>query len=1465
MKRLSLCVLWALALNAQSISITSPAANAALTGWTGNTFSVSLTSAPSVVKVCYTVDAYPAYNPGIDAPSTLGCSISTPFSYPYNSYWNLNGPHQVVATAYDALGNVVATSAAVPFTTANNWPISFAPSMTVATGTALNANWSGFATVTPTLSGSRIGTDSLVFNFSIDGLLQQQTTNSTATATGTLNTAQFQNGPHNVCVQVYDNTTGTSYPGSIGWSGYNGAATEWCRTVTFDNGTTPSQPFLNAHEVYLAPGGTFQLSAQILNTDGTTTATTPVYQAVTSGIGNYMPGPPPYNAGGAANLQAGVATVSSSGLITAVANGAALISVMTPTITITDLGVGGIGINQVTSSAHSFTEDENGWLLNITGGPCNRGIYQIGLPQGSDAFVGNSSAVGPLGTSGCTATLGPTRQVWVYVWPTNTAPCYGQDGSIQASYTPNCMFVSSMFGATGSSVDNILTDQPYNSLATNICPSGWAYTGEPCGASIDFNASGFNTLEFGIYPSDITGSETASGFQSAANSWISAAEVSLGLFPKFRGLTIGASFFNYTQGLWALTYGNESSSSFIGSQTGMQWLISQYMARGNILGDTTADEITSIWGGAPLQGPITFSNSGTQQSALESITALNNGTCAAAESTSYPAVSFVINRMIIHGSVTSGMNSVAPATYGVSYPSGAGATAAISGGGSTVTVTITSGGTNYYIAPAVTLTGGGGTYSSATASVNSSGQVTGVTVTGASGYIAAPSVSFYSPNFVFACPGVANGVYNASNDPGLTVEPYGNGWYASNTSFMYYDGWARLRTQLAGISNRKFWFSNPTLGAASPSGFANWNGNPNFFSSQAIGSINSVADAGDLYWPFGGSGFIAARLSANGLLGGNNQGYWFRSLYGAYNPSIPFTEETEATSGYTGNQGYPVSVVSCVGDTITFSGPHLITNIIPGLTKLWITDATDSGGAVDSCNNNFMVLAAPTSTTLTVMLGATNFSCGTGCTSVTGNVTVAAGGATVNWNSGTQFSSWMVGHILFLNGVGGGPYIIQSVASATQLTISPAVGSGGFSANYTVNNGGVANWEDGTTTTLNLVNAAGVPSGFAPGNVTPSGQPISGFLDGDTILAATWSANNNRKRGQKFTLTGTAPLSTPTSACLVPADCTFAAATFVLLPENTNWTTLPSSGAVGYLGYREIPVLNATGGTANILPDLSYHKGFSGAQALADLNPGWAFGSVMECLLERCAGQRAYKIQRNQNGYWDQIGFTNAQGQLTVFSAAYASNQPYMNEHFEDGSAVPRFHAMSNASLMAQRLAKYLLQPSLNSPDCGFLVECAARAGSYGDVFFAFNASDGAQTKTFSLTPYEATGQNIIRYVVNDHSISGATIISSGTATDTITLQPEDAAFYVFPLNFAAELQQPAIAAGLADVPSATKVVVRFAYDRYYLDSAISNVYDCGTGACTPSWDRNIGPVYYRLIYLGPNSAVLATSDVQTF
>lgn len=81
-------------------------------------------------------------------------------------------------------------------------------------------------------------------------------------------------------------------------------------------------------------------------------------------------------------------------------------------------------------------------------------------------------------------------------------------------------------------------------------------------------------------------------------------------------------------------------------------------------------------------------------------------------------------------------------------PGGSGATAtAVASSSTNINVTITNGGT-YGIVPEAVLTGGSGTYDYATVTVTDAGVVTGVTITGATGYTIGdtPTVAFFSNN-----------------------------------------------------------------------------------------------------------------------------------------------------------------------------------------------------------------------------------------------------------------------------------------------------------------------------------------------------------------------------------------------------------------------------------------------------------------------------------------------------------------------------------------------------------------------------------------------------------------------------------------------------------------------------------------------------------------------------------------------
>lgn len=98
-------------------------------------------------------------------------------------------------------------------------------------------------------------------------------------------------------------------------------------------------------------------------------------------------------------------------------------------------------------------------------------------------------------------------------------------------------------------------------------------------------------------------------------------------------------------------------------------------------------------------------------------------------------------RIVLEGAtVIAGLAAIG--VGGCTSPNGAGATAAASVAGGHVTVQVQTPGAGYDHAdpPSAVLIGGGGTYSACTVTVDNSGAVTGVTVTGSSGYTAAPEV-----------------------------------------------------------------------------------------------------------------------------------------------------------------------------------------------------------------------------------------------------------------------------------------------------------------------------------------------------------------------------------------------------------------------------------------------------------------------------------------------------------------------------------------------------------------------------------------------------------------------------------------------------------------------------------------------------------------------------------------------------
>ena len=179
----------------QSITVTAPTASQSISG-PGFTFTCSLSSAPSAYTVQWLVD-------GEDWGLSQSPSIC---SFPTNTYFAHNSTqHTVEAVARDAFGNTVATSPLVTFTTANSYPNSnpITPSylsLSISTSIATSSTWSGFVTITPSVSGTNTGDNKQIVLF-IDGIPGGINDTYTQTTTGTpaaftVDTTTLSNGAH---------------------------------------------------------------------------------------------------------------------------------------------------------------------------------------------------------------------------------------------------------------------------------------------------------------------------------------------------------------------------------------------------------------------------------------------------------------------------------------------------------------------------------------------------------------------------------------------------------------------------------------------------------------------------------------------------------------------------------------------------------------------------------------------------------------------------------------------------------------------------------------------------------------------------------------------------------------------------------------------------------------------------------------------------------------------------------------------------------------------------------------------------------------------------------------------------------------------------------------------------------------------------------------------------------------------
>jgi hypothetical protein len=1256
--------------------ISPPSGTPTLSGFNKNVFSGRVTGANRAdYLVQYLVDAYPASNPGGGALSTLGQAVGGgTYTYNFNSYWVMPGPHQVVAKVYDRLGNILVTSAPQPFNVGNPWPVLCSgspPVLSVSTSTPVTSTWSTFVTITAQVTGP-CATDKLTYFFWVDGIIAYNiTVTNSGAQTATIDTTRYFDGQRAIAVSVQDSTNNTTYTSGIP-PVQNGAA-EWSRTVNFSNGAVSSGVWNNLHDFFLAPGATSTLGCNVINANQSPGTIVPCdYAVLTTAVATVDGGATSIGGSGVATV---VNTLPAQGTNTQVLT-------MAETVNCTDLTT---VLNQewaVTSTCHTFRFSDTGRLFRIVGGTnWIQGLYQISsvdetanyatisLP-GSTA-VHNIATTYPA-TNGQFA-LGPTRTAWILAGGPATVPHFGNNNTILPTYDPlhsiivHCGFSSSVLVGIESPL----------------------YTP---GIGYDFSASGLNCLEAGMFNIDLDqysaspSSQTLYQTQQTSffNSWQSA-----------------LTYQNFTKPI--ITWGTGDNAVRFGSylfastQTTVppNWTISavQYAFQqwaNHMLAVSMSDEVTSSYGGYSLAGPVRLSSIPLTQGSIASITCVSGTyTVNGGANFSNPGGGF-----ILQNATTLGLNTVYPTV-------------------------------------------------------------------------------FHNPFTSSACSGT--GTYNASTDPNLILQNLWNDWYTS-TNGEHYDAFASVRSQAVAAGAGRPFQSYPAAAGASCAEVANWNGN----SVQSIGTVFTVADLNDIYSSHGNEMYLSSRITLNSVLNDPlGFGVTLRGLFGCYNTFNPTMMISQGTSTGLGFQGYPISIVSITNDIITFSSPHGVANIIPGLSRLIVTGSSNS-----AYNVYFYIIAAPTPTTLQVVLAQTDFT-----------DTTASGGT-----------------LLFANG-------------DTLTLCSNSIVPGGNKANGT----GVAV------------------------QISPAGSD-------HVCYTGTASDTVNRHRGQTFTLSG------------VSGNAAWNSRTFNYGIENLIHATDTNGSASNFLFYREVPVGTSTGGTANIIATNTYVKGATGSTQLLDYNEQMLFGMITECAIMGCAGERVYKIQDEFSSYMPTAQYNNGAGGpkggwlgqsigiVTLFNDTTVANQLQANPHSENGRAVPFFQAASTGAQMVNRWQKYSLQTKLQAPDYGPLVSMGARSSAYGNILMMWNASDGNQTRTVNTTPYLESGQNFIISRATAYGIEPETVIAAGTTSYNITLTSGEAAFFVFPVNFAGEIPTSPIAISLADFPGATHWGVDWNYNPYY-PPPIGNSYDCGSvGACQPPWDTNFGTIYYQIFGLDNNNAIVGST-----
>lgn len=372
---------------------------------------------------------------------------------------------------------------------------------------------------------------------------------------------------------------------------------------------------------------------------------------------------------------------------------------------------------------------------------------------------------------------------------------------------------------------------------------------------------------------------------------------------------------------------------------------------------------------------------------------------------------------------------------------------------------------------------------------------------------------------------------------------------------------------------------------------------------------------------------------------------------------------------------------------------------------------------------------------------------------------------------------------------------------------------------------GTINWADGTTSGISAISVSGGIIKTVNDNCVHRGQDFT--ISGGTG-SSYWTTTTFYNRAFQQPL--------PTVYCSNSPGA-----------YNDEWLEyLPAGESSGTISVK-------------LWPDLEYHQGvYQGGYNAGFLQTGW---NLMEAAIARASGTRTYP---NIGPYYSYVPF----GLIpSVNNSNLQQPGPSPLYNNGDGGMIPDFWSYAPATLMIERLAStgYLYGTPVagGCPDLGFLFDCDLRQSSNGNLLMTLSALNAPQTRTVDISACSVAGQPTIRYTIDITGIAISTL-AAGTTSDTPTWPAGGGVFYLCSNNEAAEYSPPVISVLLADISGASQIVLRYAPTPYQLNTTTADTVNCGTGTCTIPWDRKIGTLYYKLIYLNSSGEVVASSDVQS-